>query len=272
MKKWKALIASVALFLILFSGSCRTEMEISTVSIETKYHTSSGQTEETKPLDASFFENCAFVSVDIQEGTKPDTATYEMPKSWVERGFSRQDVIDAVDNEFDVARPNAAKVAQACREIDLKMIFIHWGNQFKDGVDLDPDVYREFSKAYGTDYEKWGMHISSPSARPAKFYNVRPGEYVISKTAQDAFPSSNIEYVLRNLGIENIVFVGGHTGACLGKTAASARLAGFKTLCVKDATYDARDSTWLPNIEAVGYDYYVTTDEFLKLTESAAGK
>ena len=91
---------------------------------------------------------------------------------------------------------------------------------------------------------------------------------LISKTAQDAFPSSNIGYVLKNLGVKNIVFVGGHTGGCLGRTAASAQKAGYNILCIKDATFDARESARLPNLERTGYDYVVTTDQFLELIRS----
>jgi nicotinamidase-related amidase len=98
---------------------------------------------------------------------------------------------------------------------------------------------------------------------------VRPGEYVIPKSGQDAFASSNIDFLLRNLGVRRLVFVGGHTGACLGKTAASAKRLGYETLCVEDATSDARESTRRQYIAEAGFDYVISTAEYLRLVERA---
>lgn len=258
----------ISLLLLCFTVSgCATYDLASGASIEPEYIAKHAS--KAGPLDVSFFKDCAFISVDIQNSTRPDMASYQMPKGWRDRGFSIEDVTAAIDYEWDVARPNAAKVAHTCRKLGLKMIFIHWGYLFEDAADLDPATYTAFYREYGTAYEKWPHHISRPDSRPAGFFKVRPGDYVIAKTAQDAFPSSNLEYVLCNLGIKDIVFVGGHTGACLGKTAASARKLQFRTLCVKDATFDARQSTWFANIQQVGYDHVVNTDQFLSLADLA---
>jgi len=221
--------------------------------------------------DPSFLQHCAFVSVDVQEPGPRNHVTEEtVPKLWKQMGFTAADVNAAVDYTYDVAFPNSRRVAEACRSFGLPMIFIHWGCLFKDGMDLDPDVRREFLNQFGPNYDKWGCCQGDPLARPAAFLGVRAGEYVIPKSAQDAFVSSNLKNVLRNLGVENIVFIGGHTGACLGKTAASAKRLGFRMLCVEDATFDARQSSRRPWIDQTGYDYVVTTDEFLALLQAAA--
>lgn len=218
--------------------------------------------------DRSFFENCAFVCVDIQEGTREYIT--ELPKLWKEMGFTLEDCHAATDYLFDVAQPNARRVADACRELGLPMIFIHWGHLFADGMDLDPEVRKQFIDEAGGEPQTWPHHMSAPGSRPAESLGVREGEYVIPKTAQDAFTSSNIGFVLQNLGVKNIVLVGGHTGACLGKTAKHARELGYKTLCIEDATFDARESSRTANIEAFGYDYVLTTDEFLRLVAESA--
>jgi len=222
--------------------------------------------EEKAMIDASFFENCAFVSVDIQEGTKPGPITQEqLPPLWQKMGFTADDVNAANDFAWDVAFPNALKVAETCRSLGLPMIFIHWGYLFEDGMDLDPDVRKVMLDDHGTDYAKWSGHYAQPGSQPAKAFNIRKGDYVLGKAAQDAFRSCNIEFVLRNLGVKNIVFVGGHTGACLGKTAKSAKRLGYKTLCIKDATNNARESSRETDIQETGYDYILTTAEFIKL-------
>ena len=147
------------------------------------------------------------------------------------------------------------------------MVFIHWGCLFSDGMDLDPVIRKSFITEHGQDYSKWPHTKTDPSCRPADLLGVRKGEYVIPKTGQDAFTSSNLEFVLRNLGVKNLVFVGGHTGACLGKTSKSAKKLGFRALCIVDATCDARETSRVKNIMDCKYDYVVTTADFLKLVK-----
>ncbi len=212
--------------------------------------------------DRNFLENCAFVCIDIQETSYHPMTTDKMPQGWLEMGKTADDVNRANRYLYDTAIPNACRVADACRAAQLPMIFVHWGYRFRDGMDLDPDVYNSFQREISPDPEKWPHHISAQDSKPAIVLSVREGEYVIPKSAQDAFPSSNIGYVLQNLGIKNIVFIGGHTGACLGKTAKTAIERGYKTLCVKDATFDAFASTHMENLEQTGYHYVSSTDDF----------
>ena len=94
---------------------------------------------------------------------------------------------------------------------------------------------------------------------------MRPGECVPPKSRQDAFTSSNLEFVLRNLDAKNLVFIGGHTEACLGKTARAAHQRGFRTLCIEDATNNPRESTRLKGIAEAQFDYVISTREFTTL-------
>jgi nicotinamidase-related amidase len=222
--------------------------------------------------DKSFFKNCAFVSVDHQPNVRNYFTEESKPAWYKEIGISTDDANAAIDHLFDVAKPNAVKVADACRKIKLPMVFVHWGYSFRDAMDFDPETRNHFLKYLGTDFNKWPHHISRPDSKPYEGFNVRPGEYVIAKTAQDAFPSSNIDYVLKNLKAKNIVFVGGNTGGCLGRTSKSAKKKGYRMLCVKDATFDARESTRMKSLQECKYDYVVTTAEFLQLMDEYYGE
>ena len=95
---------------------------------------------------------------------------------------------------------------------------------------------------------------------------------MIPKTAQDAFTSSNLLYVLKNLGVETIIFIGGPTGACLGRTADSAKKNGFRMICVDDATFDARESTRRTYIDQTDYDAVLTTAELKQWLRSAPAR
>jgi len=217
--------------------------------------------------DVSFFENCVFVCIDIQEGKRTEVTT--ISKAWEDMGYTVADCQAATDFLYDVAMPNARKVADACRALKMPMVFVHWGCLFKDGMDLEPRVRKAFIASEGNNPQKWAPHVST--TRPAEILGIREGEYVFPKAAQDAFPSCNIGYVLENLGAKDIVFVGGHAnpGGCLGQTARSARNRGYKILCVEDATFDAGESTRKKGIASVPFDYVVTAGQFLRLTEEA---
>lgn len=225
-----------------------------------------------KKPDGSFLEDCAFVCVDIQPGVRRHVTDKLLPKGWKAAGFTAADVNAGIDYAFDVAYPNAITVADACRRLELPMIFIHWGCLFADGMDLDPEIRKSFLAEHGPDYRRWPHTSTDASSRPADFLKVRQGEYVIPKTGQDAFTSSNIEFVLRNLGAKDLILIGGHTGACLGKTSQSAKKRGFRTLCIEDVTFDARESSRLKGIADSKYDYVLTTAEFLALCESLKGR
>ena len=214
-----------------------------------------------------FLQRCAFVCVDIQPGRRKHVSEAEVPEPWRQAGFTAADVNAATDYAFDVAYPNARVVADACRNLALPMVFMHWGCLFRDGMDLDPVIRKTLQGEHGTNYATWGHCIQDSDCRPADELGVRPGEYVLPKTGQDAFNSSNLGFVLTNLNARNIVFVGGHTEACLGKTARTAHQRGFRTLCVVDATFNARESSRQRGIEQAQFDCVVTTAQFLKLVK-----
>jgi nicotinamidase-related amidase len=217
------------------------------------------------PIPQSFFQHCALVSVDFQQGEEPAPLTDDrLPKLWRDMGFTAQDVNAANDYAWRVAGPNAVRVLEACRRHGMPRIFIHWGCLFRDGMDVDPEIREMQLKEHGKGSTGWIPHVSLPGSRPASYFHVREDEYVLPKTGQDAFTSSNLEFVLKNLRVRSIVFVGGHTGACLGKTAKSAKGRGYSILCVRDATFDARQSARIPNIEKVGYHYVVSTDQVIR--------
>ena len=62
-----------------------------------------------------------------------------------------------------------------------------------------------------------------------------PGELVIDKNTSSAFNSTGIEWLLRNLGAETLVFAGMATDMCVETTARDAADRGFNAIIVEDA-------------------------------------
>ena len=230
-----------------------------------------GRGEGKVVLDETFFDQCAVVCVDLQEGKCGEPmADDRLPALWKAMGFTAADVNAASDFAWDICLPNACKVVEACRRLQLPIIFLHWGYRFKNGMDLDPVVRAMMLHDHGEDFNAWSGHIDQESSQPAKCFHVREDEYALPKTAQDAFISSNIGFLLTNLGADNLVFIGGHTEACLGKTAVSAKRLGYRTLCIEDATNNARESTRRKGIEESQFDFVVDTRTFLALVDQHA--
>lgn len=66
--------------------------------------------------------------------------------------------------------------------------------------------------------------------------NVKPlkGDIVIPKKAQDAFATSGIDRVLRNMNVESLFITGVITEGCVASTARGAFNNGYKTVIVED--------------------------------------
>lgn len=225
---------------------------------------------EHKAPPSAFFEDCVFVCIDIQEGGgNPVTS---IPQAWKDMGYTVETCNAASLHYGKTVKPNARRVADAFRALDLPLIFVHWGCLFKDGMDLDPRLRKGWPE--GTNPEEATPYIGKPGSQPDKGLGIRDGEYVLAKAAQDAFTSCNIGFVLENLGAKNLVFVGGHTnpGGCLGQTAKSARDRGYTILCIEDATYDAGESTRVPGIAAVPFDYVMSTEAFVTLSKEVSAE
>ena len=217
--------------------------------------------------DSDYFTRCAFLCVDIQEqpGDSWDAPRYvnQIPDQWIEQGFTVEDVNASADFLHNVCRVNAPRVVKACRRFDMPMIFIHWGSRYRGLIDLDPAVRKDLL----TDGQSGTVpQAYSPESqdRPASFLEVKPEDYILMKTAQDAFEATPLAFMLENLHVKNLILIGGHTGACLGKTSKSAKKLGYKTLVVEDATHAAFESTRIKWMLECGYDYVVETETLEK--------
>jgi nicotinamidase-related amidase len=215
-------------------------------------------------LTAGRFENAAFVSVDIQDGDSVHVREQDVDPEHAREGITAADVNAVSDYLRDVARPNAARLAAHFRERNIPVILVHWGFSLQGGLDLDPEVRDMLLARHGPDWKVWGHYIENPGSRPWSGLNPQPTDVILAKTAQDAFRSCTIDFVLRNLGVKNLFLVGGHTNGCLYQTGSSAVARGYGTVCIEDATWDFCMSRRLSGIQSVDYDVVCTTRDVLE--------
>ncbi|MSQ70679.1 MAG: isochorismatase family protein [Betaproteobacteria bacterium] len=94
----------------------------------------------------------------------------------------------------------------------------------------------------------------------------QPGDIVIPKTKQSGFFDTNLDSVLRNLGIRTLAFVGIATNVCVEATLRDASYRDYLCLLVADAS-DATGPDYVKqatmfNVEMI-LGWVTTTDEFV---------
>ncbi|MCC6720055.1 MAG: cysteine hydrolase [Acetobacteraceae bacterium] len=150
--------------------------------------------------------------------------------------------------------PNMQRLQAGCRKAGIEVMYTLIRNLTQDGRDRSLDYkITGFSVPPGS----WDGQVLDAIA-PA------PDEIVIPKTSSNVFVSTNIDYVLRNLGTKYLVISGIVTDQCIATATTTACDLGYLVTLVTDAcaTYtQERHDTTLRAIS--GYCRQRSTDAFL---------
>ncbi|EIJ35247.1 cysteine hydrolase family protein [Thiothrix nivea] len=151
--------------------------------------------------------------------------------------------------------PNIRRLQDAFREAGLEVIHTRIQSLTRDGRDRGPG------------HKRLGLH-AAPGTIEAKFLEeVEPmgDEIIINKTASGVFNSTNLEYVLRNLGITALVICGVYSNECVSTATRDACDLGFYVTIVEDGV-----ATVTPELERATvttmrdrYARILTTDEVI---------
>lgn len=129
------------------------------------------------------------------------------------------------DQLKNVVLPNVRKLQERFRDHGLEVIHARIQSLTRDGRD----------RSLG--HKRLGVH-AAPGSKEAEFLDeVAPegDEIVLNKTASGVFSSTNIDYVLDNLGIEALFIVGVYTNECVETAVRSACDIGYLVTLVEDA-------------------------------------
>ena len=190
-----------------------------------------------RPFDAA--RTCLLL-VDVQNYTwNPDIAR-------------TQPYFDAQVRE--VVLPNLGRLIGAFREAGGEVMYTVIENLTKDGRDRS------------LDYKICDFFVAKGSREARVLEAVAPGEdeIVLPKTSSGVFNSTNIEYLLRNIGIDTLVVTGFLTDQCVDHTVRDAADRGFYPVCIADACAthsQARHDNALAAFK--GYCRTLTTAELL---------
>ena len=190
-----------------------------------------------RPFDAA--RTCLLL-VDVQNYTwNPDIAR-------------TQPYFDAQVRE--VVLPNLGRLIDAFRAAGGEVMYTVIESLTKDGRDRS------------LDYKICDFFVAKGSREARVLEAVAPGEdeIVLPKTSSGVFNSTNIEYLLRNIGIDTLVVTGFLTDQCVDMAVRDAADRGFYPVCIADACAthsQARHDNALAAFK--GYCRTLTTAELL---------
>lgn len=133
--------------------------------------------------------------------------------------------MDYFHGQLDVIVPNIQALQMASRQAGVEVVFSRIQSMSPDGRD------------------RGGAHkdlkIScAPGSRESEILEEiapLPNELVFSKTAGSSFNGTNLDYVLRNMGITTLIMTGVMTSGCVESAVRDAKDLGYGVLVVDDA-------------------------------------
>ena len=198
-------------------------------------------------------QKSALLFIDVQNyNARPDGGEYK------DEGLTPAEAEAKYDYFFTrlktVAVPNMQRLQQACRQKGIEVLYTIIESLTADGRDRS------------LDYKISGFNVPKGSPDACVLDAIKPisDEIVFPKTSSSVFISTNIHYILGNLGVNYLIVSGLLTDQCISSAVRDACDLGYLVTLVTDAcaTYtQQRHETSLDHIK--GYCRQRTTDEFL---------
>jgi ureidoacrylate peracid hydrolase len=179
--------------------------------------------------------------------TPPDA--FEATYGWFFRHFEAETL------------PNMQRLQAACRGAGIEVMYTVIESLTQDGRDRS------------LDYKITGFNVPRGSWDAKVIDAIAPGpdEIVIPKTSSSVFISTNIDYVLRNLGVRQLVISGLLTDQCVDSAVRDACDMGYLVTVVTDAcatqSMERHEASLRLNR---GYCRQVTTDRLIAELDGTA--
>ncbi|MDH3691860.1 MAG: cysteine hydrolase [Gammaproteobacteria bacterium] len=158
------------------------------------------------------------------------------------------------DRLEQVALPNMQRLQTGCRDAGIEVLYTVIESLTQDGRDRS------------LDYKITGFNVPKGSwdAKVVDAIAPHDDEIVIPKTASSVFNATNIEYVLRNLGVNYLIIGGLVTDQCVESAVRDACDRGFLVTLVTDACATYSQERHDNSLRAIqGYCRQTTTDALL---------
>ncbi|PMR77418.1 isochorismatase family cysteine hydrolase [Billgrantia endophytica] len=155
----------------------------------------------------------------------------------------------------DTALPNMRQLQSRCREAGIEVMYTVIESLTRDGRDRS------------LDYKITGFNVlpGSWDARVLEEMEPLDDEIVIPKTSSSVFISTNIDYVLRNLGVRHLILAGVVTDQCIESAVRDACDLGYLVTLIPDACTTYTQERHDASLKAIkGYCRMRTTAELIR--------
>lgn len=172
------------------------------------------------------------------------------------RGEGKGDLCAHFVSQLPRVIANARRLLDACRAKGFEVIHSRIGCLTRDGRDLS------------SSYKEKGF-LAPPGSREIDLLDElapAPDEIVVTKTSTSAFTSTNIDQMLRYMGIRSLICCGVHTNYCVETTVRDAYDRGYGVILVSDACASLREDFHRMALAVMDqvFCHVLTTEEVLQ--------
>ncbi len=196
-------------------------------------------------------EQSALLFIDVQNfSAHRDGGEFkQLSKDVLESGFSAY--FDHLENELI---PKLQKLQAGFRTAGIEVMYTTIESLTKDGRDRS------------LDYKITGFHVPKGTWDGKVIDAIAPGddEIVLPKTSSSVFVSTHIDYILRNLGVRQLVLCGLLTDQCVESAVRDACDLGYLVTLVTDGCATITRERHESSLRAIrGYCRQITVDALL---------
>jgi nicotinamidase-related amidase len=191
----------------------------------------------------------------------------DMQRVWLEPGADPSHPERGPDHYFyrqtgSQTIPNQERLLSAARANGVEVVHTIIQSLTEDGRDCS------------LDHKLTPIHIapSRPEGLPVPSLAPVGDEIVLPKTSSGVFNSTNIDYVLKNLGVRYLIVVGIMTDQCVDMAVRDAADRGYLVTCVSDACAAANQDRHDGALKAFGGYCWVTDTDTVVARFEGLGK
>ena len=157
--------------------------------------------------------------------------------------------------------PSIARLLALFRGQGIRVVHVWCASSSADLSDMPPAkakwIRRLEEKAGHELYRSW-----QPETQIVEELAPRQGEVVVMKRLACSFWKTELEFILRNAGVETLIMTGVNTNGCLFETCVSGSNLGFQQVLVSDAT-----AAFHPDLEQFVFEMFPVQYGFVKTVD-----
>jgi len=167
------------------------------------------------------YNKCALIIIDLQYMTASRQYGAFKKLSDLGHGDGAEYAISRIEN---TVVPNVARLCAAMRRRNLPVIYARCGSLRGDGSDQTRR------------HREQGLTISLEQKEAQILEGIAPqkGDIVLTKSGSGCFTSTNLNHILRNMGVADVILTGIWTNSCVETTSRDAGDLDYRQIIVED--------------------------------------